>query len=99
MSSQLFEIKSRRLLAEAYVREASLLECGAGTSREEAERVAAALAAECGAGLLLLSLADTRRCQHQHPKPPLRQVVVGEQPLPREAPRPSEDELKGDRQH
>ena len=35
MSSQLLEIKSRRLLAEAYVREASLLECGAGPPREE----------------------------------------------------------------
>lgn len=35
MSSQLLEIKSRRILAEAYVREASLLECGAGTPREE----------------------------------------------------------------
>ena len=35
MSSELLEIKSRRLLAEAYVREASLLEFGAGTPREE----------------------------------------------------------------
>jgi nucleotide-binding universal stress UspA family protein len=43
MSAGILEIKSRRLLAEAYVREASLLECGAGTPREEQlERLQAA---------------------------------------------------------
>jgi nucleotide-binding universal stress UspA family protein len=99
MSSEILEIKARRLLAEEYVREATFLECGAGTPREEqlrrveaagqalrrgldppradlftkilvatdgspeaqrAERLAADLAAERHARLLLVCVADTR---------------------------------------
>ena len=99
MSAEFLEIKARRVLAEEYVREATFLECGAGTPREEqlrrveaagqalrrgleqppaalftkilvatdgspearrAERLAAELAAERHARLLLVCVADTR---------------------------------------
>ena len=44
MLSKLLDIKSMRLAAEAFMREASLLECGAGTPREEVLRRASAAA-------------------------------------------------------
>ena len=44
MLLELLDIKSVRLAAEAFMREASLLECGAGTPREEVLRRASAAA-------------------------------------------------------